>query len=766
VNLAYVLKHPPKGLHLSGIILTLLGPPTVSLANGSPVTPPLGAKTLALLTYLVLEGRPHTREELAGLLWGDSPEPEARASLRQALKRLRETLGGVIEADRRLVELVQPVLCDILDFRHAVEREPDRAVTVDVPRFLQGFSIRHAPQFDEWAGATRGVLIRQYQQALGILARAALAERRWKDAVKLADRWLDSDPLAEEPARLGIEARYLSGDRGAALAAFSAYRTTLFRETGCEPGRGLLALIRRVETDAVTATSTPVPEEWTGPAPTFEASLIGREEEWASLLRSWNNVCQGKGNIVLLEGEAGVGKSRLAEEFMRWVVADGGTVLRGRGYDARAGIPYGPMVEVLQEALDAPGLTGTSPEWLTEVARLLPELRRRFSMLPEPSPPSDSAEGWRLFEGVAQVLLALAAERPVLVSIDDLQWCDGDSCNLIRFLTRRLEHSPVLWLGTFTLGELERDAPSARLCRVLRARAHAEPISIGPLTEEQLWRLVREMGHVSSPTGARRFANRVFRITGGNPFYAIELLKTMFGQGVLQMDEHSGEWTIPSAGLGQGREFPVSRTVHDVIAERVERLPEELRDVLITIAVAGTGCRPELLSHVHGISRLRAAWVSDALAERRLVVEQGGVYRCAHPVIAHAVRDGLTAPRLREVNRVLALALELVSPPEQLSVIAGEIARHADRGGESALAYRCALLASDASARRFAFEEALGWLDLAATSARSKSETDAVNRLTAEVLEVAGWREAPARSRRAPITRELVTEDLDLRVRG
>jgi hypothetical protein len=173
-----------------------------------------------------------------------------------------------------------------------------------------------------------------------------------------------------------------------------------------------------------------------------------------------------------------------------------------------------------------------------------------------------------------------------------------------------------------------------------------------------------------------------------------------------------------------------------------------------------------VLSHVHGISRLHAAWVSDALAERRLVVEQGGVYRCAHPVIAHVVRDGLTDSRRREVNRVLAVVLELVTPPDELSSVAGEIARHADRGAEPALAYRFALIASDASVRRFAFEEALAWLDLAATSARSKAETDAVNRLTAEVLEVAGWSEAPAGSRRVPITRELVTEDLDLRVRG
>ena len=135
-------------------------------------------------------------------------------------------------------------------------------------------------------------------------------------------------------------------------------------------------------------------------------------------------------------------------------------------------------------------------------------------------------------------------------------------------------------------------------------------------------------------------------------------LKTMFAQGLLAVDETSGEWTALSGAVAGGREFPVSQTVHDVIAERVERLPEQLNEVLITVAVAGAGCRTEVLSHVHGISRLHAAAVGDALVDRRLVVEEGGIYRCAHPVIAHVVRDGLSASRGREVHRTLALALE------------------------------------------------------------------------------------------------------------
>jgi DNA-binding SARP family transcriptional activator len=753
---------------VAGVALTLLGPPSVSLAGEGTSAPMLGAKDLGLLMFLALEPGPHTREELAGLLWGESSETEARGSLRQCLQHLRTRLGPIIQADRAVVQLIAPIDCDVRDFRKNVVQEPRLALTTDIPRFLTGFSVRHAPQFEEWVTETRRGLLRQYQQALGTLAREAMGQWRWREAIELADRWLASDPLSDEAARLATEARYLSGDRGAALAAFAEYRTRLLQETGCEPSRSLFNLIRRVEADAGALNTRPITDEWYARAPTFESNLIGRKEEWEALVKCWKAARRGTGRIVLLEGEPGVGKSRLAGEFVRWVVADGGSVLRGHGYDVRGGIPYEPIVELLRDALSAPGLAGTAPEWLTEAARLLPEIRQRFPALPSPAVPADSAEGWRLFEGVAQLVLALAAERPVVISLDDLQWCDSDSCTLLRFLIRRTEPAPVLWLGTVTLGELERDAPAVRLCRVLRAQSQASVVALRPLTEEELWRMIREMGHVSTPTGARRFANRIFGVTAGNPFYVIELLKTMFAQGLFAVDEETGEWTASSGSLTeQGRELPVSQTVHDVIAERVERLPEQLCEVLITIAVAGAGCRTEVLSHVHAISRLNAAGAADALVDRRLVVEEGGVYRCAHPVIAHVVRDGLTTSRRREVHRILALALERATPPSDIAEAAREISRHADRGGEPALAYRFALIAAQGAMERYAFAEAMSWLDLAATNGREAAEVDAVNRLTANVLEAAGWSEAPPLAKLGgPVTRELEREDFDLPVRG
>ena len=749
---------------MSAFALRLFGSPVLATAEGGTVVPALGAKPLALLAFLTLEPRPHSREALAGLLWGESPEAEARASLRQALRHLRETLGAAIHADRALIELAEPPACDAVEFRAALALDPSRAATFEVPRFLDGFSIRRAAQFDEWVAQTRTTLLRQYQQTLGRLAREAMGQWRWRDAVELADRWLASDPVSDEAAQLAVEARYLSGNRAAALAQYAEFRDLVAREAGCEPSRGLQALVRRVEADRATADSRPVTDEWYAHAPSFEASLIGRDAQWKMLGAAWKGVVRGQGRIMLVEGESGVGKSRLADEFLRWIVAEGGTVMRGRSYDRQAGVPYEPVVEALRSALDAPGLGGTSPEWLVEAARLVPELRERFPALPVAE--AGGGEGWRLFEGVAQLLAAISAERPVAIVVDDFQWCDEDSCNLIRFITRRLEGAPVLWLGLLTLGEVERDAPASRLCRVLRAKAHAEVVTVGPLSEEEVWQLVREMGHVSTPTGGRRFAARLFRITGGNPFYVIELLKTMFAQGLLAMDEQSGEWTVAPGEVGTTHEVPMSQTVQDVIAERVDRLPAELRDVLITIAVSGGGCRPDVLSHVHGISRLHAASVGDALVDRHLVVEEGGAYRCVHPVVAHMVRDGLTASRRTEVHRSLALALELVLGGEGSPAVAGELARHADRGGERELAYRYARLAAEGAAARYAYTEAVSWLDLAASSARTAEQAETVDQLTADVLELAGWSEPPRTTPPPPVTREIVTEDLDLRVRG
>ena len=698
----------------------------------------LGAKELSLLAYLVLEPGSHGREELATLLWGESSDADARASLRQALKHLRDALGPALDAERTCVRLEGVIDCDVTDFRRAAQDDPAAAARFDIPHALTGLSVRHAPAFDEWVEHTRAQLLREYQEVLAARGRDAIARHAWREAQQVADRWLGADSLSEAAIRLAIEASWLAGDRRAALSRFAEYRRHLERETGDVPGRDLLALVRRVESDTG---DSPAPQatDWYADPPALQAALVERDREWRTLAAAWRALGRGNGGIVMVDGEAGAGKTRLADEFLRWLVADGGTALRGRGYGGRAGVPFGPMVEVLREAMNEPGIGGAEPEWLSEVARLVPELRQRFPGLPAASVTSESTHGSRLFEGIAQMLLALSAERRVAVAIDDLQWCDEDSCSLLLFLTRRLERAPVLFLGLLTLGELERDAPAARLCRVWRTKPHAACVTLAPLSEQGIRGLIGELGRLEDSEELRVFSRRLHEVTGGNPFYVQELLKTLFAREVLREDPVSRAWILPEGMQSDGAlEVPMSRSVHDAIAERVERLPETAHDVLVTVAVAEVGCDTELLSHVHGISRLHAASLGDALVGRRLLAEEGNAYRCAHPVIGRVVRDGLSPSRRREVHRALALTMKMLAEESGDDTLSGEIARHAERGGEFGLAYQAALAASRTASARFTQEEALMWLDQAATYARTPAELAEVDRLTAALVDGVG----------------------------
>jgi DNA-binding SARP family transcriptional activator len=736
----------------------------VALPAGSPAPPPRASKCLALLAYLAMEPGQHTRSELCGLLWGERGEAAARASLRQALRQLRAGLGDSLRLDGQTVALAGEVDCDAIEFLRAAERgDPDAAARFDVARFMSGFAVHNAPGFDEWVSSTRQALRRRYVELVRELARRSARAGRWAEAGAWAARWVGSEPLSDDAVFAAAEATYMSRDRGGALGILEEHRSRLEREVGASPSARLLELGKRISAESGPA-GAGAREEPRSREPVFHAGLVGRERQWAALLQAWTAVSAGNGRVTLVEGDVGVGKTRLTEEFLRFARAEGAIVLLGRCYDARAGIPYGPVVEALRDALEAPALGGAAPEWLTEVTRLLPELRQRFTGLPEPPAPTDAGERWRLFEGVGQLFLALAAEHPTVIAIDDLQWCDGESCALLHFLAHRLEQTPVALVLALRPGDLERDAPAARLRRSLSARAGAAVVSVDPLTVDEMWAMTREMGRIRAPNGARRFSARLHEVTDGYPFHAIELLKTLFAQGLLDVDEATGEWVARRSGAASEKEpFPMPRTVSDAITERLAQLPYEQRDLLATAAVAGPGCDTALLSHVHGISRLHAAALADTLVERQLLVEDEGEYRCAHPVIAEVVRASLTPSRRREVHRAIALSLVASTPQGRLGEVAGRIARHAEAGGEPLMAYRHAMLACEEAVRSFAFEEALSWLDLAAGAAEGAEQADAVNRRTADVLRLAGWTEPPRRGRRGHTpSRGFAQIDLDL----
>jgi len=744
---------------MPGSSLTLFGTPSLHPAHGGADTSPLGAKATALLAYLTLERGPHSREKLASLLWGESPEAQARASLRQALRRLHAVLGEDLVADRATVQLAAPLDSDVARFLELCGRGDPAAADFAVPRFLDGLTVAGAPALEEWADATRQSLLNRWSATLRSVARDAVNRSRWREALAAGESWLTADQLNEEAMSVVMEAMHCLGDRAGALSRFRHYRERLRQELGSRPTATLTELASRIE-HAGSATS-PTRGEPHELLPRFEADLVGREAQWLELTAVWDQLGRGIGAVVVLEGQAGSGKSRLNDEFARWATGRGATVLLGHGYEPASGAAFGPLASALASALNAPGLGGTPPEWLAEVARLVPDLRRRFPGVPAPAE-TQMGERSRLFEGVAQVLMALAAERPTIMCLDDVQWCDAESCAMLLYLTQRLEGAPVLFLAGATTGGRRRNLPADHLLRQLSARSHATFIELGPLSEDEVWTAIRQMGSIHTPAGARRFARRIHEVSGGNPFYVIELLKTLFSQQLLSVAPITGEWIVPAdINPGSLSSLPMPRSLRDAIGERVSLLDEESRILLGTLAVAARPVSPDVLAHVHGMSRLRIAALADDLIERLLATEEHGAYRVIHPLLGDVVRSALTDSLRGELHRALSLSIEVVTPVDRMGDAAGEIAWHADHAGDAGRAYAFALLAAESATDRTAYHEAFGWLGLAARTAPQEAES-LVERAAALAAR-AGWTEVPPFPSAIQVGFGIAEEDMDLR---
>lgn len=646
------------------LTLSVCGPVQVRLDDMELPGAPLGAKPLALLAYLAIERRAHARDALTTLLWGEFPEAQARASLRQALAHLRRALGDVLVVEREHVRLEADVVLDVAPLLGIAgvgdAGDDDAALALDPRRFLAALRVQRDGGYEEWAEGMRATLGRRHAELLAAAARDAAARLDWARAASLADRWRDGEPLSPDATLLAMEARHLAGQPSEALAAYAAYRTALEEATGEQPAPALRSLAARIArmpaasmttpafgVQAVTRTGAPVP-------------LVGRRDEWERLRAGWATVRGGTAGVVVVAGELGSGKSRLVGDFARRAGADGGTVLRGRSREPSSGVPFSTAAELLRSALDAPGFAATDGEWLAEVARLVPEVRVKLPGVPG-VPRNGLGEEWRLYEGAVQLLAALAAEHPLLVVLDDVQWCDKESVSLIRVLVERTESLPVLWCLALGTGLAERDANGVRLASALAAQPNAAWLPLAPLSVDDMRALVVAAGADASDAGVRTFAARLHEATGGLPGYALEAVRVLRTAGLLPDGapgpEHgAGASWRPTGGLLADPQLGAvldAPTLAAPIRDRILRLGDDGRAILLTITLAGEACTPALLSAVHGISRLRAAAIGDALVERGLARERDGGYRIANLLVAGMLRRLSSDARQREVERVL-----------------------------------------------------------------------------------------------------------------
>ena len=517
--------------------VAVLGPPRLEL-DGAAVEVDT-RKAIALLAYLAVTGERHGREALAGLLWPEYDEAHARAALRRTLSALNKGLrGGWLATDRTSIALDRADLWLDLARFHALLAEcgahghplaetcpaclaPLReAAALHRGDFLAGFALRDADGFEDWQRLQAESLRRELAGVLERLVEVQATAGRWQDAIADGHRWLALDPLHEPAHRQLMRLYAWSGQRGAALRQYRACVRVLDRELGVAPLEETTALYQTIkQNQAERERPAPPPA---AVAPLSRPPLVGRSAEWSALLEAYD-AARHDGRLVVLEGEAGIGKTRLAEEFAAHAMAAGATTIGGRCYDGESGLAYQPLVEGLRAALagqaDSAWLQAVPTPWLAEASRLLPELvdlRPGLAPAPLDGPGAQS----RFLAGLCQVLLtALRGPVPGVLVLDDLHWADEASLDLLTYLVRRLAGQPLCIVVTWRSEQVQGGHRLRRLAAEAQRAGGATVLRLAPLSQPEVAELVLAV----APARAGQAA-WLYQETEGLPFFLTEYL--------------------------------------------------------------------------------------------------------------------------------------------------------------------------------------------------------------------------------------------------
>jgi len=689
----------------SALRIELLGAPRV-LRAGEPLRLPV-KKSLALLAYLALEGRA-TRAKLAALFWSDGDSEAARRNLRRELHRLREAGAGdlVVKAGDALA-LAQGMRCDAADMLDALAAGaalPDWRGTL-----MDGFDLAESDAFDTWLAGRREDLARRWTHAAVSAAATHESEGNARAATDLHVRLSELDPLQESHYTNAMRLHYLTGERARALELFERCRRTLRNELGLDPLPATAALAEQIR--AAEQIAPLVLRAGASGLARFDAPLVGRDDALAQLAAATRT-------LVLIEGDPGIGKSRLAAEFAR----RRGRVLALSGVELGHGAALHPIADALRRAAADPPALALLQRLPTadrhELARLAPSLA--------PGAPADVAEGAaarsRFLQALAAGLQALAADGIVL--IDDLHWFDDSSLEAIEILVRRLARSAqpaARIVATARRSELaDAAAVHERVLRLERSGLLLR-VPLAPLDQDGTLQLVRALS--GSERGAL-FAERLQRATQGNPYFLLETLRFLFDAGELSIDDR-GLWSTRHDDDADDYDaLPVPPSVQQAVLERVARLGPAARRVLETAALAGDGftlaqIQPATaLSEweaLDGLERAGGASLIGAIAAGEAAAGPGA-YRFGHDLVRSAL-DGSLGPERR-----LLIHLRLA---ETLAAHAGRpdrIAHHFDGAGRHDRAVPWWIAAARESRHAFAYREALVQLEHALAHATDPAE--------------------------------------------
>ncbi|WP_420627605.1 ATP-binding protein [Candidatus Leptofilum sp.] len=608
---------------MSTLKIFLFGSPRIELsepaANGRPTPSFLSDKVRALLIYLAVEqARPFRREALAGLLWPNMPEAKARANLRRALANLRQVIadadGRYLHISRQTLQFntASPAFVDARHFEQLVENpEPtvaqmEQAVKLVNSRFLEGFSIHDSIAFEEWALLKREQYQRQALRLLNRLTRHYEAQHQYQDALHFAQRQTELEPWHEPGQRQMLRLLARIGQRTNAIRQYERLKTDLSVELQIAPEPETVRLYQQIVKGVFEQSTNVLPAYLEEPTAVPSHPFVARQSELAALHKQLETAVAGQGGTVFIIGEAGSGKTMLLREFSQQAQIHFPQLLCLFGNcPAHVGSsnPYAPFrtaVSMLAGNIEPHWHSGllSRPQavrlWQLQEkaqqilqqhgANLAGVLFTQSQMTAKNSPSAAALPQFILFEQATHVLQKMSRHAPILLLLDDLQWIDPGSVDLLFHLSRQMVGYPILIVGAY------------------RPEEASSPNQLGE--RHPLLRLVHELQSVCSENivlnqaNGRPFVNAwldyepnqldesfrqtLHQQTKGHALFTVELVAALKERGDLK---RSGEgfW---QAGQSITWELLPARA-EAMIAERIERLPIPMQHILSAAAVQG-----------------------------------------------------------------------------------------------------------------------------------------------------------------------------------
>lgn len=596
-------------------------------------------KELVLLAYLARR-RPRllARAELATLLWGDRPEANARASLRQALLHLKRALGDGIRADNETVSLAASALeLDLTAFEAAISaRRFAEAVALWRGDFLsaaddagdEGFRL----WLDEERQRSRHGLAWAYEQLVVDSSRRAARD----ESIRWATAWAEALPLDEKAHVHLIRTLRAGGRIGDARGQYAAFVARYRDVFDADPSPEVLRLAAESQ-DAPAATPTL-------PVARTRVPLVGRGDVFARVVDAWDAACTGAGSVVIVDGSEGIGKTRLCDEFVRWIADREVVVLRATPPEGD-GQSWETLRTLLAGVEDAPGLLGISAVALAELSRLVPTLRERIRHLPEPS-----ADDFALRDAVVQALAAVSSELPTAIVLDDADRVDDATWRALAMLAARVANMRVLVLLTTNIEAATR---ASRLTTLAMPLERLQQLSLGNLDVDEVDQLVTTVTPLPVAE-CRALAMRLHAEVDGNPRFVLDTVAELVAARRLVRDAR-GAWQLASPL--DDRPLPVPESLRGAILRRLARVSADARLVAELLAAAGPAA---------GVHAVRASGLSvtslyaalDELVARRLLapdIARTDAIRpeFASPAVRQAITQSLPSVRRAELQHLL-----------------------------------------------------------------------------------------------------------------